>query len=96
MLSSPPSRISPPPAGGPYLIIIDGLDECLDLQNPQGAKLPGKTVLEFLSHHASVPRSLKFIFTSRPVPEVAKITDDPCSDLAAHAGLAADPAWEGR
>ena len=26
---------------------------------------------------------------------VLATTDDPCSDLAAHAALAADPAWSG-
>ena len=49
-------------------------------------------VAECLGQDAYRPRALfdRFGIT------VLATTDDPCSDLAAHAALAADPAWTGR
>jgi glucuronate isomerase len=49
-------------------------------------------VAERLAQDAYRPRALfdRFRIT------VLATTDDPCSDLAAHAALAADPAWSGR
>ena len=49
-------------------------------------------VAERLGQDAYRPRALFERFRI----EVLATTDDPCSDLAAHAALAADPTWSGR
>ena len=49
-------------------------------------------VAERLAEDAYRPRALFERFRI----DVLATTDDPCDDLAAHAALAADPAWTGR
>lgn len=69
-----------------------GLFGVTDVPSATNADAVYDTIAERLATEAFRPRALWDRFGL----EVLATTDDPCSDLAAHRALAADPTWQGR